>query len=54
MPELSPLVTAAELARIAARDGYRYDRSPAGSFGMSQLGWQHGAIVMRLLRPARN
>jgi Uma2 family endonuclease len=49
MPELSPLVTAAELARIAARDDYRYELVDGQVIRMSPVGWRHGVIVVRLL-----
>ncbi len=49
MPDLSPLVTAAELASIAARDEYRYELVDGRVIRMSPVGWQHGVIVGRLL-----
>jgi len=49
MPDISPLVTAAELPRIAARDDYRYELVDGRVVRMSPVGWQHGVIVVRLL-----
>jgi Uma2 family endonuclease len=49
MPERTPLVTSAELARIAARDDYRYELVAGRVIRMSPVGWQHGVIVVRLL-----
>lgn len=49
MPDLTPLVTAAELARISARDDYRYELVAGRVIRMSPLGWEHGVVVTRLL-----
>ena len=49
MPDLNPLVTAAELAHISARDDYRYELVAGRVLRMSPVGWQHGVIVARLL-----
>jgi Uma2 family endonuclease len=49
MSNLMPLVTAAELARMAARDDYRYELVAGRVIRMSPVGWQHGVIVVRLL-----
>lgn len=49
MPDLTPLVTAVDLARIAARDDYRYELVAGRVIRMSPVGWQHGTIVGRLL-----
>lgn len=49
MSNLMPLVTAAELVRIAPRDDYRYELVAGRVIRMSPPGWQHGVIVSRLL-----
>ena len=49
MPDLTPLVSAAELAIIAARDDNRYELDAGRVVRMSPVGWQHGVIVVRLL-----
>jgi Uma2 family endonuclease len=49
MSNLMPLVTAAELARMSARDDYRYELVEGRVIRMSPVGWQHGVIVVRLL-----
>jgi Uma2 family endonuclease len=49
MPDLTPLVTALDLARIAARDDSRYELVAGRVIRMSPVGWQHGVIVGRLL-----
>src|SRR5688572_5101200 len=49
LPELTPLVTAAELSRISAKDDYRYELEAGRVIRMSPVGWQHGVIVGRLL-----
>jgi Uma2 family endonuclease len=49
MADLTRLVTAVDLARIAARDDYRYELVAGRVIRMSPVGWQHGVIVGRLL-----
>lgn len=49
MPDLTPPVTADELARMSARDDYRYELDAGRVIRMSPVGWQHGVIVARLL-----
>ena len=49
MPDLTPLVTAAELPVIAARDDHRYKLDAGRVIRMSPVGWQHGVIVVRML-----